>query len=176
MTQLQAYHNKKSIKLKYVNRMKDHIKADELIHGVGFENGKGCAVGCTLNRYDHSCYQNELGLPQWLAHLEDSIFEGMSKEKSKTFPLELLESIPIGVNLDKTYHKMQIFILELGKENVKADYDYVIKAIDGVIDYRLKCATDFFKSESAARSAARSAAYDKMADKLIILLKESKND
>ena len=169
MQELKAFHNEKSIKLKYVKRMSDHIKADELIHGEGWKDGKGCAVGCTLNRYDHACYQNELGLPEWLARLEDSLFENMSIEKSKTFPLLMLQAIPIGVNLDKTYHKMQIYILELAKQNVKAEFDYVINAIDGVIDYHLKCASGFFKT----RSAARSAAFDKMADKLLELLKEA---
>src|SRR5579863_9777997 len=91
---LQAYHGKKSVKQKYVKRMQNHIKADELIRGTGWDNesGKGCAIGCTLNRYDHHCYQNELGLPEWIAKLEDSLFEGMSKEKSKTFPLEFLKA------------------------------------------------------------------------------------
>ena len=108
---LEAYHNKPEIKEKYVSRMKSHIDADELIHGEGWKDGKGCAVGCTLNKYNHACYQDELGLPEWLAQLEDKIFENMSLEKSKTFPLELLQSIPIGVSLDKTYHKFCKYIL-----------------------------------------------------------------
>ncbi|MDE2588758.1 MAG: hypothetical protein KGL95_03735, partial [Patescibacteria group bacterium] len=82
-----AFHGKEEIKNKYVSRMKAHIEADELIRGTGWDGKRGCAVGCTLNRYDHACYQNELGLPEWLARLEDTLFEGMSKEKSKIFPL-----------------------------------------------------------------------------------------
>ncbi len=194
MITLTAYHGSNKIKSKYVKRMKDHITNDELVHGVGFENGKGCAVGCTLNRYDHKCYQNELGLPEWLALLEDKLFEGMSLEKSKTFPLELLKAIPVGADLTKTFHKMNIFILELAKQNVTHEFDYVISAIDDVIDYHLKMASGFFQTESAAESAAWSAAWaarsaesaarsaawsawsaahDKMADKLIELLKEA---
>lgn len=41
MTKLIAYHNDQAIKDKYVNRMLEHIKADELIRGVGYENGRG---------------------------------------------------------------------------------------------------------------------------------------
>ena len=90
---LLAYFGKDSIKQKYVNRMKNHIKADELVRGIGFEDCKGCAVGCTLDNYNHKSYETELGLPEWLARLEDTIFEGMSEEKSKQFPLLLLQSI-----------------------------------------------------------------------------------
>src|SRR5574338_1367865 len=138
-TKLLAYHGKESIKEKYVKRMQDHIKADELVHGYGWESGKGCAVGCTLNKYDHHCYQNELGLPEWLAQLEDILFENMSIEKSKTFPLLLLQAIPIGKsNWDETFHKFCIFVLEDSKKNVKIEFDSVISAIDKVIDYHLK--------------------------------------
>ena len=177
MKQLIAYHGDEKIKIKYVKRMQDHIKADELIRGTGWDNGKGCAVGCTLNRYDHSCYQNELGLPEWLARVEDALFENMSFEKSKTFPLEFLKAIPVGADMTQTYHKFQIFILEDCKKNVSKDFDYVIKAIDSVIDLHRKMASGLLSRSaawSAARSAARSAAFDRYAEKLIELLKEAK--
>jgi len=154
---LQAFHNKQEIKTKYLNRVKAHIEADELIHGVGWENGKGCAVGCTLNRYDHACYQNELGLPEWLARLEDILFENMSNAKSQRFPLELLQAIPIGADLTQVYHKFQIYLLEDCKKNITKDFDYVIKAVDQVIDLHLKMASGLLE-DSAARSAAESAA------------------
>ena len=76
---LLAYHGKKEIKQMYLDRLKAHRIADELIQGVGWEqNGttKGCAVGCTLNAYDHARYETELGIPKYIARLEDSIFEG----------------------------------------------------------------------------------------------------
>jgi hypothetical protein len=158
-TSLQAFHNKESEKQKYVSRMKSHIAADELIRGEGWTGKKGCAVGCTLNRYNHKCYQDELGLPEWLARLEDTLFEGMSLEKSKTFPLEFLEAIPVGANLDKTFHKFCIYVLQDCKKNVELKYDYVIEAIDSVIGYHQKSIVGF-ESESAAwsaESAARSA-------------------
>ena len=82
-----SYHGDQKIKEKYVNRMKDHIEKNELVRGIGWNKQKntGCAVGCTLNKYNHACYQNELGLPEWLARLEDALFEGMSLKKSKTY-------------------------------------------------------------------------------------------
>lgn len=43
-----AYHNDPKIKLKYVARFEAHRVADEVIQGQGWEDGKGCFVGCTL--------------------------------------------------------------------------------------------------------------------------------
>jgi len=89
---MRAFHNDEAIKLKYVNRMKEHIRLDNLVHGQGWESGKGCAVGCTLENYDHAQYPIELEVPEWLAKLEDIIFENMSLEKSKTWPLLFFRS------------------------------------------------------------------------------------
>ena len=41
---MQAFHNDINIKHKYIERVNEHIKADNLIHGIGWEDGKGCAV------------------------------------------------------------------------------------------------------------------------------------
>jgi hypothetical protein len=43
-----AFHNDQKIKDKYLARVEAHRKADEIIKGKYWENGKGCAVGCTL--------------------------------------------------------------------------------------------------------------------------------
>jgi len=108
-----SYHNDQSIKNKYVERMRDHIEAGELVRGVGFKEGRGCAIGCTLDKYDDAQYPIELGIPRWLGQLEEIIFEKMSEKKSKKFPLEFLESIPIGVDLEQIRPLLLIYILEL---------------------------------------------------------------
>jgi len=108
-----SYHNDESIKNKYVERMRDHIEAGELVRGLGFINGRGCAIGCTLDKYDDAQYPIELGIPRWLGQLEEIIFEKMSEKKSKKFPLEFLESIPIGVDLEQIRPLLLIYILEL---------------------------------------------------------------
>lgn len=38
-----------------------------------------------------------MGIPEWLARLEDTLFEGMSKEKSRAWPEVFLKVIPLGV-------------------------------------------------------------------------------
>lgn len=44
-----AFHGKQSIKDEYLARVRAHKAADEIIKGVYWEKGKGCAVGCTVH-------------------------------------------------------------------------------------------------------------------------------
>ena len=110
MTTLRAFHGDPKIKAKYLKRVRTHIKLDELRKGATGYGGKGCAVWCTLDAYDHSRYPVELGVPVWLARVEDVLFEGMSLKKSKTWPLELLKAIKPGVDLDPVLGKFLIVI------------------------------------------------------------------
>ena len=109
---LSSYHGDQAIKDKYIARMKAHMIADELIQGIGFDGHKGCAVGCTLNKYSHYyAYEMELGIPFTLAILEDNIFEGLNKKDAMTFPIEFLEAIPLGKDLGNIYNKFEIWQL-----------------------------------------------------------------
>ena len=83
---MQAFHNDEKIKQKYLNRVKQHRLADQLVQGIAWENGKGCAIGCTLESYNHKQYEKELGIPEWLARVEDKIFEGLNKDDAQAWP------------------------------------------------------------------------------------------
>lgn len=102
---LRAFHGDPSIKARYVARMKAHIAADELIKGIYAEGDpksgtfKACAVGCTLHSGNHAAAETEIGFPQILMHLEDSIFEGLALEDGQNFALEFLECVPVGADL-----------------------------------------------------------------------------
>ena len=69
---LKAFHNNPKIKQKYEDRVKAHQKADRIIRGQYWENGKGCAVGCTIEGSQHKKYETELGIPEWVARLTDA--------------------------------------------------------------------------------------------------------
>lgn len=99
---MKSFHNNPTIKAKYLERITAHEKADEIVKGIYWEEGKGCAVGCTVEKSDgtqHSSFETELGLPEWLARLEDTIFEGLPNEEAKTFPRRFLEAINVGSDL-----------------------------------------------------------------------------
>ena len=161
---MQAFHNDQKIKDFYLNRVIEHKRADEIIQGKYWENGKGCAVGCTIHGSDHYAYELELGVPAWLAIVEDRIFEGLSKEEAKEFPEQFLTAIPVGVDLEQIKIPFLIFILE----SVDDKFDHeknpkVKKVIDGVLS-ALKSgekptAAAAYTAAAAAYTAAYAAAY-----------------
>src|SRR6266446_9264114 len=118
MTQLLAYHDDPQIKDKYVNRVRAHAKADEIVKGFYWKDGKGCAVGCSVHSDNHTAYETEMGIPQMLARLEDRIFEGSTNGWSKQWPERFLEAIPIGADLSKVGWKFQHWLLLDPKEGV----------------------------------------------------------
>ena len=93
-----AYHNDPSIKEKYLLRVRSHAAQDEIIKGKYWENGKGCAVGCTVHSSNHSAYETELGIPAWLARVEDRLFEGMPLARAKLWPEQFLSAIRPGAD------------------------------------------------------------------------------
>ena len=181
---MKAFHGYASVKEKYIARVEAHMAADEVTRGVGFEPASGgkkakmCAVGSTLDAYDHSRYPFELGIPEWLARVEDTLFEGMSVEKSKTWPRDFLNVIDLGVNLERAKAPFLLVVLR----STLRTFDHtgnpkVAAAVQGAIALweRSDIGTlDWISAASAAESAARSAAsaaYDSFADALILILR-----
>ena len=117
-TQLLAFHGDPVIKQKYVRRVQAHRKADELIKGKYWENGKGCAVGCTIHGSDHAAYEYKLGIPRILARLEDSIFEFLPNGKAQQWPEQFLDSIRVGADLSLVWPKFAVWLLTDAKNGV----------------------------------------------------------
>lgn len=111
MTKLLAFHNDQKIKDFYIARVKAHYEADEIIKGNYWENGKGCAVGCTLHNSNHADYEKELGIPIAIARLEDRIFEGLPNAQAKEFPLQFLKVIRVGADLSMVVPKFIHWLL-----------------------------------------------------------------
>jgi hypothetical protein len=107
-----AFHGDPRIKAKYLRRIRAHRKADELVRGRGWDNGKGCAIGCTLNAYDHQAYETELGIPELIAHLEDSIFEGLPVAEAMEWPDKFLAAIPVGADLSNVIPQIVVWQFE----------------------------------------------------------------
>jgi hypothetical protein len=178
-----AYHGKQKVKDFYLKRMRDHIKADELIRGRGWDGTSGCAIGCALNAYNHKAYESELGIPEWLAHVEDQLFEGMTNKKSKTWPAVFLSAIKPGADLEKAKGPFLIMVLESALTSFDhKKYPDVKAAIDGSIALWKRNdigSEDWTRAAAAARAvwgvwgaAAAWAKYDYFADELIKILKE----
>lgn len=99
MNALIAYHGKQEVKDEYINRVRAHREADQLVKEFYWDGSKGCAVGCTIHGKDHGKYETALGIPRQLAYLEDRLFEKMPDERSQRWPEEFLQAITPGADL-----------------------------------------------------------------------------
>lgn len=113
-----AYHGKQTVKDDLIAQLIAHEEADEITQGTGWENGKGCAVGCTLHAYDHSQGPEKLGWPVWLLRLEDNLFEVMTPADAMGFPRRVAEVIPVGADLEPVRLRFLHWLLTdfLGRE------------------------------------------------------------
>jgi hypothetical protein len=108
---MRAYHNDYQIKTNILAQLQAHYDADEIIKGKYWENGKGCAVGCTIHSDNHREYETRFGIPEILAHLEDTIFENLPNERAKEWPLKFMSSIYVGADLSTVWPLLAIWIL-----------------------------------------------------------------
>ena len=129
MTTLRAFHGDPKIKAKYLARVRRHAAADELVQGTGWADGKGCAIGCTLDAYDHTRYPVELGIPVEMAYLEDAIFELLPSADAHAWPEAFLRAIPLGSDVHAAYHRAMGRILrEVALAAVKLDEAWGVRA------------------------------------------------
>ena len=119
-----AFHNDPALKAFVLNELTAHQKADELVKGQYWEDGKGCAVGCTLEavrRFQgedatiehnkHALYESRLGIPEVLARLEESIFEKLDNGASQEWPLRFTAAIRPGADLAMVWPKFAVWLL-----------------------------------------------------------------
>ena len=109
-TTLRAFHGDAKIRAKYVRRVRAHERADRIIQGTSWDGDKGCAVGCTLEAYDHAQYPIELGIPEHIAHLEDAIFEGLPAAQARKWPAQFLMAIPVGADLSLVWPRFALWL------------------------------------------------------------------
>ena len=201
---LTAYHNDHKVKADLLSSLKAHAKADRIVKGQYWEDGKGCAVGCTLDSVghashcDHMAYERKLGIPVMLARLEDTIFEGLSNGDAKEWPIMFAQAIKPGADLSRVGWKFQHWILTGSRLLNDGGREDVAKAIKQCADVLVPLTrgrpVDKFAAWSVARSArsaadsaefaarsARSAAdfaefatYEHMAEKLLRLMRAAK--
>ena len=201
-TKLLAYNGKTSVKRKYLGRIRKHRELDQLVQGYGYwKDGRGCAVGCTIHSGNHSAYETELGIPSALAHLEDRLFENLPVELARQWPEGFLSAIKPGADLSLVLPKFMVWMLSDSVDGVirfakREDTKLAIQGVSAlfvrwaagdkpttsewesarkIAAYAADAAYAAYAAyAAAAAAAARSKHYQKMADKLIELLKEAK--
>lgn len=120
---LVAFKGKAAVKEKYLARVQRHYDADEITQGIYWENGKGCAVGCTMEQGGdgvHQAMEDTLGIPKELAYLEDRLFEELKNDDAKEFPLRFLKAIKPGADLSLVVAKFVVWQFEDEKYGLSA--------------------------------------------------------
>src|ERR1700692_4227756 len=153
---LKAYHNDPAIKEVLINQLQAHYDADEIIKGTYWQDGKGCSVGCSIHSSDHSLYEKELGLPEWIARVEDRIFEGLPNHLAKEWPLRFSKAVKIGSNIDKI--KIPFLILVVESVLDKFDHEKFPECKISIENLLHLLKTNPENSEADSRAAARAAA------------------
>lgn len=177
---MKTFSNKSITKQQFVDEIKKHQVADNFISGKYWDEdtGKGCAVGCSLNSIvqltgtyiysnDHSSYEEFLGVPEWVARVEDVIFEGLPEKKRKEWPLVFSKAVPEGVDLNQIKIPFIRYILEqnikIQKEKLKNNPGlkeiskrYILVNKDILYMHKTGLAAEL-AAELVARSVAKSA-------------------
>jgi len=153
-----AYHGSESEKWQILLQLDAHARADELVKGKYWENGRGCAIGCTIHGADHAEYEPRFGIPQMLARLEDQIFEGLPNEEAKRWPIRFMGAVRPGADLARVGWQFMHWLLTDEKANPGITHPLVRDAVKQCADVLLPLTKGVPVDPSAARSAARSAA------------------
>lgn len=166
-----AFNNDQALKTKYVARVKKHYDADEIVKGLYWEDGKGCAVGCTMEHDNtgmniHQRMEDEIGVPRMIAYLEDRIFEGLTNSDAKEFPLRFLKAINPGADLSMVAPKFFVWLLtdvtdgtikfarEDSKKSIQAVADLYIEKISGKTITNAQWRNAIIYASNAAADAA----------------------
>ena len=144
----------------WISTMQDHQDADRLISGEWFrEDGygfKGCFFGCAMQTDESPLEKaiSAMGLPPWFIYLAERIYEGLSHDVRVSFPVRLLKSIPVGVDLEPVRHRIAIARLSvLAEKNAS-----VSECINSVIELHKLSLDGEIPSSSCWTAAALSAA------------------
>jgi hypothetical protein len=158
-----AYHGQQEIKSHYLARVQAHREADEIVQGYGYwQDGKGCAVGCTIHGSDHASYETELGVPRALAHLEDQLFESMPVKEARQWPERFLAAIQPGADLSRVAPRVLLRMQRRNRDRVSglADVTDALRAqVVAVIEGAIAVLTEWADTGECPEEAARSAAW-----------------
>lgn len=90
-------------KERYLVRLRDHIDAGDFRFAPAWEDGKGSALGCTVEADDIDVYADRLGVPAALAMVLDNLVNcqppGPMFRHATDFALRWLTMMPVGADL-----------------------------------------------------------------------------
>jgi len=145
-----------------IEMAKRHQDQDMIKQGVWLDDvdGKGCSIGCFNHELgnessDIAAFSKAAGIPEWMGHLQENIFEGLSVENSRDWHLECVTLYPGVKDWNKTRDLFLISLLERVKQY---DQSNVVQSVIDLLRRKLNGEDVTAKLEKAA-VAVRAAAY-----------------
>jgi hypothetical protein len=184
--ELIAFHGNHKVKELYLTKVKEIVAANKCFpvkdDYIMPEQGRYNAIQASVeleavgDMYKYrSNYETmfrietELGIPLWLAHLEDAIFNILNTYDAIKWPTKFLEAIPVGADLElvrpRFLHWLLVDersgILQLidGKYDYKDEYTTKVRKAISQVAGVLKRWFETGRIDEAARSVAEAAAY-----------------
>lgn len=120
-----------------------HQDFDAVVQGQYWEDGDayrfgnygGCSVGCLTHANNaHGDFPKLYGIPTIVALLSDDIFESLTSEDAKSFPVKFISAIPVGADLTGVITELRLATLELWyghNQGQKKVYEKLIEVIPG---------------------------------------------
>ena len=154
------------------------------------------------NTNEHGVYEIELGIPRALAYIEDRIFEGLPDGKAQDFAVNFLEAVRVGSDLRLVVPKFMVWLLAdkdngvisfAKKKQTKDAIEGVITLYKKLLDGKTVTREEWSKARAAAyaayaadaayaaayaaaadaAAAAKKRHYEKMAEKVLLLIREA---
>lgn len=107
----------------FLAELQRHADADQIVQGQYWKDGRGCAVGCSLHSIsrlipnpqvacsDHNKLAEIIGFPPQLAHLEDTIFEGLPVNLARQWPMRFSNAIRQNADLSNVWPQFATWML-----------------------------------------------------------------
>ncbi len=133
-----SFFGEQSLKDAVVARVKEHQRLDQITQGQYWEQDsdgifRGCGIGCVLHSGTHIDFERQLGLPIFLAYMDEHIFESLPLAQAKWWPLRLMEAMPVGVDLTLICPRFIYWLLS-DPDGIRQHADSrIVKIIDGLI-------------------------------------------
>ena len=164
-----SFFGEQCLKEAVVERVREHQRLDQIIQKIYWAQQadgiyRGCAIGCVLHSGNHMDYERQLGLPVFLAYIDEHIFESLPARESTAWPLRFIEAVPVGVDLEMVHPRFMHWLMTdprgarqfVASQDVKI-FDAVAKLYSDWITAGAFAAQAEARAEQAAENAAASA-------------------
>jgi hypothetical protein len=138
-----AYHADPRTKEEYVQRVRAHAAAHEVVRcqGAFWTNGHGSAMGCTLHSSEWEMYETLTGIPVELACIAEGLCDVLAPDCARTWPTRFLEAIVPGAMLALVGASFLSWLLS--EELVARDHPTIAAAVKEITPLPTRCGPDF---------------------------------